>query len=69
MEGFISAMLAKVTNCQYGTFEPLHGIQKFVLPKAILFKQYETGNNEKENQKISQSQANPWLRSAKVQKF
>ena len=29
MHGFKSAILAKVKNCQNGTFEPVHEIQKF----------------------------------------
>ena len=31
LQGFKSANLSKVKNCQYDTFEPLHEIQKFVL--------------------------------------
>ena len=33
MHGFKSAALAKLKNCQNGTFEPVHEIQKFFLSK------------------------------------
>ena len=36
MHGFKSAILAKMKNCQNGTFEPVHVIQKFFLAKSIL---------------------------------
>jgi hypothetical protein len=41
MKGFKSAILPKVKNCQYGTFEPLHEVQIF-FAKSILLKHYET---------------------------
>ena len=41
MQGFKSAILPKVKNCQYGTFELLHEIQNFVV-KSILLKHFET---------------------------
>ena len=33
MHGFRSAILAEWKNCQNGTFEPVHEIQKFFWPK------------------------------------
>ena len=33
MHGFKSAILAEWKNCQNGTFEPLHEIQKLFWPK------------------------------------
>jgi hypothetical protein len=35
MQGFKSAILPKVKNCQIGTFESLHEIQKKSMPKAF----------------------------------
>ena len=35
MQGFKSAILPKVKNCQNDTFEPLHEIQKKIWPKAF----------------------------------
>ena len=35
MHRFKSAILAKMKNCQNGTFEPVHEIQKFFWPKAF----------------------------------
>ena len=37
MQGFKSAILPKVKNCQNGTFEPLHEIQKKIGPKAFFW--------------------------------
>jgi hypothetical protein len=33
MHGFKSAILPELKNCQNGTFEPLHGIQKNIWPR------------------------------------
>ena len=46
MQGFKSAVLAKLKNNQNGTFEPLHEIH-FFLAKSILLKHYENGNKKK----------------------
>ena len=35
--GFKSAILAKLKNCQNGTFEPMHEIQNFFWPKAFFW--------------------------------
>ena len=37
MHGFKSAILAKMKNCQNGTFEPVHEIQKFFWPKVFFW--------------------------------
>ena len=37
IHGFKSAILAKVKNCQNGTFEPVHEIQKIFWPKAFFW--------------------------------
>ena len=37
MHGFKSAILAKMKNCQNGTFEPVHEIQKNFWPKAFFW--------------------------------
>ena len=37
MHGFKSAILAKMKNCQNGTFEPVHEIQNFFWPKAFFW--------------------------------
>ena len=47
MQGFKSVILAKLKNCQNGTFEPLHEIQNFFSAKSILLKHYENGNKKK----------------------
>jgi hypothetical protein len=44
MHGFKSAILAKLKNCQNGTFEPGHEIQKNFLTRSILLKHYGNGN-------------------------
>ena len=35
MHGFKSAILAKMKNCQNGTFEPVHEIQKKFWPEYV----------------------------------
>ena len=47
-----SAILAKLKNCQNGTFEPVHEIQNFFLAKIILLKHYENGNKKKYSQLV-----------------
>jgi hypothetical protein len=42
MQGFTIAILPKMKNCQYGTFEPLHEIQKLFFAESILLKHYHT---------------------------
>ena len=36
MRGFKSAILSELKNCQNGTFELLHGIQKKILAERLL---------------------------------
>ena len=52
MHGFKSAILAKIKNCQNGTFEPVHEIQFFFLAKNILLKHYENGDKKKYSQLV-----------------
>ena len=42
MHGFKSAILAEWKNCQNGTFEPVHEIQKKCLAKRLLLRHYES---------------------------
>ena len=37
MHGFKSAILAECKNCQNGTFEPVHEIQKLFWPKDFFW--------------------------------
>ena len=45
MHNFKSAILEKLKNCPYGTFEPVDEIW-FFLAKHILLKHYENGNRK-----------------------
>jgi hypothetical protein len=45
MQGFKSAIWAKLKNCQNCTFEPVHEIEIF-LAKSIVLKQYENDNKK-----------------------
>jgi hypothetical protein len=51
MQGFKSAILPKMKNCQCGTFEPLHEILNF-FGKSILLKHYETVINKKFSENV-----------------
>ena len=66
MQGFKSAILAKLKTCQNGTYEPLHEIQKNFGPKAFFWSIMIVAF-DKNIQKMSQGPPNPWFRSAKVQ--
>ena len=46
MHPFKSAILEKLLNCQNGTFEPVHEIQKYFFVKSILLKHYENGDKK-----------------------
>ena len=35
MHGFKSSILPELKNCQNGTFEPVHGVQKKIGPKTL----------------------------------
>ena len=67
MQGFKSAILAIFQFWQNGTFEPLHEIQNFFLPKEFFWSIMKL-SLIKSFQKMSKGPPNPWLRSAKVQK-
>ena len=66
MHRFKSAILTKLKNCQNGTFEPVHEIQKFFWPKDFFW-----GIIKVPFSKIIcilfQSPPNPGFRSVKVQ--
>ena len=61
-------MLAIFHFLQYGTFEPLHEIQIFFLPKAFFWSIMKL-SLMKSFQKMSQGLPNTWLRSAKYKKM
>ena len=42
MHRFKSAILTELKNCQNGTFEPVHEIQKQILAKRLLLRRYES---------------------------
>ena len=46
MHGIKSAILAKLKNCQNGTFEPGHEIQKKIFTRSILLKHYGNGDKK-----------------------
>ena len=66
MHWFKSAILAKMKNCQNGTFEPVQKIW-FFLAKSNLLKQYEN-DNKKNFHNMSQGPPNPGFAQEKVQK-
>ena len=67
MHGFKSAILAKMKNCQNGTFEPVHEIQKFFWPKAFFWSIMKMGIR-KNIHNLSQVLPNPGFMQEKVQK-
>ena len=67
MHGFKSAILAKMKNCQNGTFEPVHEIQNFFWPKAFFWSIMKMAiRNFFRN--MSQGLPNPGFMQEKVQK-
>ena len=42
MHGFKSAIFPELKNCQNGTFEPVHEIQKKNLAKRLLLRHYQS---------------------------
>ena len=67
MHGSKSAILAKMKNCQNGSFEPLHEIQNFFWPKAFLLGIMKMAiRNFFRN--MSQGLPNPGFMQEKVQK-
>ena len=66
-EYFKSAILEKLSNCQNGTFEPLHEIQKFFWPKAFFWSIMKI-TTRKNIHNLSQGLTNPGLMQKKIQK-
>ena len=64
---FKSAILAKLKNCQNGTFEPVHEIQKFFWPKSFFWRIMKMGIR-KNIHNLSQGPPNPGFIQEKVQK-
>ena len=67
MHGFKSAILAKIKNCQNGTFEPVHEIQNFFGPKAFFWSIMKMAIR-KFFRNMSQGLPNPGFMHEKVQK-
>ena len=65
--GFKSAILAKMKNCQNGTFEPVHEIQNFFWPKAFFWSIMKMAIKKKFHN-MSQGLPNPGFMQEKVQK-
>ena len=66
MHRFKSAILAKLKNCQNGTFEPVHEIQNFFWPKAFFWSIMKMGIR-KNIHNLSQVPPNPGFMQEKVQ--
>ena len=70
MHMFKSAILAKMKNCQNGTFEPVHEIQKVFWPKALFWSNVKMAKR-KNVQNMSQGRwdpPNPGFMQEKVKK-
>ena len=67
MHGIKSAILAKLKNCQNGTFEPGHEIQKKFWPEAFFWSIMEMAIR-KFFHNLSQGPPNPGFMQKKVQK-
>ena len=67
MHVFKSAILAKMKNCQNGTFEPVHEIQNFFRPKAFFWSIMKMVIR-KFFRNMSQGLPNPGFMQEKVQK-
>ena len=66
MHRFKSAILAKLKNCQNGTFKPVHEIQKFFWPKAFFWSVMKMGIR-KNIHNLSKGPPNLGLMQEKVQ--
>ena len=66
MHRFKSAILAKMKNCQNGTFEPVHEIQNFFLPKDFFWGIMKVPYT-KNIHNFFQGPSNSGFRSVKVQ--
>ena len=67
MHRFKSAILAKMKNCQNGTFEPVHEIQNFFWPKAFFWGTMKMAIR-KNIHNLSQGWPNPGFMQEKVHK-
>ena len=67
MHGFKSAILAKMKNCQNGTFEPVHEIQNFFWPKVFFWSIMKMAIG-KFFHIMTQGPSNPGFMQEKVQK-
>ena len=67
MHRFKSAILAKLKNCQNGTFEPVHEIQIFFWPKDFFWSIIKVPY-PKDIRNMSQGPPNPGFIQEKVQK-
>ena len=67
MHRFKSAILEKLKNCQNGTFEPVHEIQKFFWPKVIFWSIMKVPFR-KNIHNMPQEPPNPGFMQEKVQK-
>ena len=67
MHRFKSAILAKLKNCQNGTFEAVHEIQKFFWPKAFFLSIMKMATRKNINN-LSKGPPNPGFMQEKVQK-
>jgi hypothetical protein len=67
MHWFKSAILAKLKNCQNGTFEPVHEISNFFWPK-VFFSSHMKMTIRKNFHIMSQGPLNPGFMHEKVQK-
>ena len=67
MHGFKSAILAKLKNCQNGTFEPGHEIQNFFWPIAFFWSIMKMATRNFFHN-LSKSPPNPGFMQENVQK-
>ena len=66
MHWYKDAILAKLKNCQNGTFEPVHEIQSFFWPKAFFWNIMKMAIS-KFFHNMSQGPPNPGFMQEKVQ--
>ena len=68
MHGFKSAILPELKNCQNGTFEPMHEIQKLFWPKDFFWSIMKV-TFTKNIRNMSQGPPNPGFRSVRVENW
>ena len=66
--GFKSVILPELKNCQNGTFQPVHEIQKFFWPKDFFWSIIKMAFT-KDISNMSQGLPNPGFRSVKVENW